>query len=155
MSEKSMEGMMSEPMVEICSISERRAERRRVQEAAMAGGWGRRRDCFIEAKRAGSGVPSVPEREAKTEEMSPSFRGPRTRSCVWVCVAVMMVRERLRGVTPRWVRRVESIVEDLIEIEGKSGERNVTKRKENEAYLYAPVGWHYEMSWENALPPWL
>lgn len=109
---------MSEPAVAISLISERREERRRDQEATMAGAWGRRRDCFMDAKRAGKGVASVPERDAKTEDISPSFRGPRSRGAdVCVCVAVVMVRENLRGFTPRWeprARRMESIMAAVI-----------------------------------------
>jgi hypothetical protein len=95
----------------------------------------------MDANRAGSGVASVPEREAKTEEMSPSFRGPRPRGVdVCVCVAVAMVRENLRGLTPRLARRVESIMENLmrwsadVERQEKSGEG-----KRIETYLYTPA----------------
>jgi len=65
----------------------------------------------MSAKRGGNGTASLPEREAKTEEISPSARGARE---IWVCVAVARVRWRrgrlvLRG---RW-RSVESILSVL------------------------------------------
>ena len=136
---KSMEGIMSEPVVAISLISERREERRRDQEATMAGAWGSRRDCFMDAKRAGKGVASVPEREAKTEEISPSFRGPRPREAD-VCVAVAMVRENLRGFTPRWVRRVESIMAALMNWSGdKESKEKSGEGKRIGAYLYTPA----------------
>lgn len=107
-----MLGMMDEPVVAMVFISVRREERRRDQEARMAGVWGRRRDVLMDAKRAGSGVGSAPESDAKTEEMSPSFRGPRSLGVEdAACVAVARVRESLRDVTPRFERNVESIVD--------------------------------------------
>jgi hypothetical protein len=112
-------GIMDGPVDAIVSISERREERRRVQEARISGAWGRRSWDFMCAKRAGRGSV-VPEREAKTEEMSPSFRGPeffKGWDWGWDWAAVARVRESwslwvaLRGVTPRLVRNAESMLE--------------------------------------------
>lgn len=87
-SEKGMEGMMGEPTLWMCSTSERRVERRRDQDAVIAGSLCAIRCCLMNAKREGRGVASSGEREAKTEEISPSFRGPRSRGvCVWAAVA--------------------------------------------------------------------
>lgn len=54
------------------------------------------------AKRAGRGVASVPEREAKTEEISPSARAPRSR--VVCCVAVVSARRRCEREIRRGVK---------------------------------------------------
>lgn len=68
-------GIIAEPVEAICSISERREERRRVQDATISEACGRRSCDFMFAKRGGRGSVMT-EREAKTEEMSPSFLGP-------------------------------------------------------------------------------
>jgi hypothetical protein len=72
MSEKGMVGIMAEPVLEMWFISERREERRRHQEEMRADSWGWIREDFRVAKRGGRGVAWGFEREAKTEEMSPS-----------------------------------------------------------------------------------
>jgi hypothetical protein len=79
----------------------------------ISGSWPWMREDFMSAKREGRGTASPPEREAKTEEMSPSAREAR-ETCG--CVAVARVQWRrgrlvLRG-TSRW-RSVESISSDL------------------------------------------
>ncbi len=56
------------------STSVRRVERRRDQEAWIWGSWELMRAVLMAAKRGGRGVASAPEREAKTEDISPSFR---------------------------------------------------------------------------------
>ena len=86
-----MLGMIEEPAVEMSSISERREARRRDQEAMSAASWPWIREDLSSAKRVGRGTASPPEREAKTEEMSPSFFGAYLL-CVAVAVAVAKVR---------------------------------------------------------------
>jgi hypothetical protein len=75
-SEKGMVGMMAEPVVEMCWISERREARSCDQEEMRADSWIWIREDFRVAKRGGRGMASEVDREAKTEEMSPSFLGP-------------------------------------------------------------------------------
>lgn len=82
---------MLEPAVEIAVISERRAESRRVHESVTAASLLRIREVLMSAKRAGRGVGSAPERDAKTEEMSPSLRA-RSRS--WGAIPVAVARFR-------------------------------------------------------------
>ena len=65
---------MSEPTPVICSISARREERSRLQEAAMAASLPAIRAVLMAANRSGRGAAAAPEREANTEEISPSFR---------------------------------------------------------------------------------
>jgi hypothetical protein len=48
----------------------------------------------MSAKREGRGAASPPPREAKTEDISPSFRGPRSRTVCFVALAVA-ARERV------------------------------------------------------------
>jgi len=89
----------------------RREDRRRDQDAVISGSWPWIREDFMSAKREGNGTASLPEREAKTEEISPSARGARE---IWVCAAVARVRWR-RGrlvLRSRW-RSVESILSVL------------------------------------------
>lgn len=62
------------------SISERKVVRRRDHEASIAGSLFRIRDVLMSAYREGRGAASDPERDANTEEISPSFRA-RSRGC--------------------------------------------------------------------------
>lgn len=96
---------MEEPTVDMCSISERRVERRRVKEEESAVRLEVMRCCLISAKRAGRGAASPPPRDAKTDDMSPSFRGPRSRCFVAVAAvaSVRVVRRgRVRSGVVRW-----------------------------------------------------
>ncbi len=68
--------MISEPTLDTCSISKWREESRRNQEDVRTSSCDRSREVFSSAKRGGSGTAEELEREAKTEEMSPSFLGP-------------------------------------------------------------------------------
>jgi hypothetical protein len=97
---------MSDPTDEILSISLRSAFRRRDQEAWIADSLPRMRLLFMSANLWGRGVASEPLREAKTEEISPSFLGPLSRGCGEVAVARVRPRDRLaphRGITRRSV----------------------------------------------------
>lgn len=76
-SENSISGMIAEPCVEICSISDRRVERSRCHEAVISFSRPWTRDVLMSAKRSGRGVRAAPKREAKTDEMSPSFLAAR------------------------------------------------------------------------------
>ena len=108
---------MSELTVEMCSISVRREERRRVHEAEIASWWGARRWVLMSAKREGRGVASPPPREAKTEDISPSFRGPRSRGVRWAGAAVARVRDVRRRVRVEGVRRsVESMMAVAVDV---------------------------------------
>lgn len=82
--------MISEPAEAMKSISERRFVRRRDQEASMAGSLFRIREVLMSANREGSGVASAPERDANTEDISPSFLA-RSRGC-GAAVASPLVR---------------------------------------------------------------
>ena len=89
---------MEEPVVEIFSTSERRVESRRAKEEDIADALEAMRCCFTSAKREGSGVASPPLRDAKTEEISPSFRGPLSRGVGSAAVAIVArVRVLMRG----------------------------------------------------------
>lgn len=128
----SMVGMISEPIEAIVSTSERRVERRRDQEAWISGSWLRINDVLMSANREGRGFGSAPERDAKTDEISPSFRD---RSRVWGCAAVARERARRGMMTPRgrvMVRKVESI---LVYCEMRTGQLKALDRKMS-AYLY-------------------
>ena len=74
-SEKEMLGRVALPRARMAGSCAEMCRRSRWKEAVTASSWPSRRDCFTEAKREGSAVLSVAEREAKTEEMSPSFLG--------------------------------------------------------------------------------
>jgi hypothetical protein len=84
--------MIAEPTVEMCWISERRAERSRDQEESRACSWLWIREDLSSAKRGGKGTAEELESEAKTEEISPSFLGPRERGVLCTCVAVVKRR---------------------------------------------------------------
>ena len=50
----------------------------------------------MSAKREGRCVASPPPREAKTEDISPSFRGPRSRVVCWAVAAAARFRVEVR-----------------------------------------------------------
>lgn len=108
MSLKPREGIMSDPADDMWSISVRREERRRDQDAVISGSWRWMREDLMSANRVGNGTASLPEREAKTEEISPSARRARE---IWGCVAVARVRWRMGRLVLRGIwRSVESIL---------------------------------------------
>ena len=65
-------GMMELLAEAMTGISVLRALRRRLQLARRAGSWLAIKEALREAKRGGRGSAGAPERETKTEEMSPS-----------------------------------------------------------------------------------
>lgn len=112
-SENSISGMIAEPVVAILSISLRSVDRSRVQDAVIADSLPAMRSCLTLANRSGRGAASPPDREANTDDMSPSFFAACSRvvAVASVLVVVYTVRER----TTRPI--VESIMSDGVRVQ--------------------------------------
>ena len=88
-------------MVAMISTSLRNAASSRVQDSEMADSLPLIKFCLIIPKRAGKGVASPPDNEAKTDDISPSFFAPCSR-----VVAVARVLKDLLMVLVRTQRRM-------------------------------------------------